>query len=448
MNPSLGPSDDVHSLRGAQASTLRPLSAIAATRKGGVPEPRISRILVELAGPLSALHRCGRIHGAVTYDSIGLNVHGRADLIVPPLSFPRRASDTALREGRASGSNAFEQYTDDPAWPVGPWTDVYALCATACRLITGALPPSAIDRCVQDGYVPLAQRGLQGYSASLLTALDHGLAMHPHDRLRDLMALLVATGMSEQAARQVCYDGELFEALDTVPGVPAPDRNMAQIASAIGGDVRAEGFSDAAASATLPAAQRGAAHTPPGPSLPMPTGNGDMVRRSFLRSPLRRLLAACRLLRGSTSWLFVPIGLAVALLGMWWWLQSQPSARSDARAADFLPALSRSTSVLPEPSSLAPESPALSSPTPEPPALSSSTRDSPALTGLMPKESAGRAPASTPARVFAGPVSRDHLAVVETTSRAPAPPPVRVAVDIRPWGDVYIDGIKRGVSPP
>ncbi|RYH58574.1 MAG: hypothetical protein EON54_11515 [Alcaligenaceae bacterium] len=104
--------------------------------------------------------------------------------------------------------------------------------------------------------------------------------------------------------------------------------------------------------------------------------------------------------------------------------------------------------MLPEPSSLAPESPALSSPTPEPAALASSTRDSPALTGLMPKESAGRAPASTPARVSAEPVSRNHLAVVETTSRAPALPPVRVAVDIRPWGDVYIDGIKRGASPP
>ncbi|MFA4914521.1 MAG: hypothetical protein WC590_12885, partial [Burkholderiaceae bacterium] len=457
MNPSLGPLDDVHSLRGAPARTLRPLSAIAATRKGGVPEPRLCRILIELAGPLSALHRSGRIHGAITYDSIGLDAHGRADLIVPPLSFPRRASDNALREGRASGFNAFEQYTDDPAWPVGPWTDVYALCATACRLITGAIPPSAIDRCVRDGYVPLAQRELQGYSASLLAALDHGLAMHPHDRPCDLMPLLVATGLSEQTARQICRDGELFEALDAAQALPTPDRNPAQLARAIVGETGSKGFVDPAASVTLTAAEYEAAFTPTEPALPTP-GSGEVGRRSRLRLPLGSLLPTCRLLHGSTPWFVLPIGLAVALLGMWGWLQLKPPARSDAHMAEVFPALSRSASVRPvpsspvpepsTPSSLVPEPPTLPRLAPEPSAMASSTRDSPALAGPLHEESAGQASAGTPALSSGAPVSHTPRMASETASRAPVTPPIRVAVDIRPWGEVYIDGIKRGVSPP
>ena len=435
MNPSLGPSDDVHSLRGAPASTLRPLSAIAATRKGGVPERRICRILVDLAGPLSALHRSGRVHGAITYDSIGLDTHGRADLIVPPMNFPRAASDMALREGRASGFNAFEQYTDDPGWPVGPWTDVYALCATAYRLITGDMPPSAIDRCVQDGYVPLARRDLQGYGAPLLAALDRGLALRPHDRPEDLMPLLVATGMSVQAAQQVCREGELFDALDDLRDAPGADRNNAQ------------------------------APTPPESSLARP---GDARRRSDSRSPLSALVPACRLLRGSTPLFFVPFGLAVVLLGMWFCLQTQPLARGDTGPSGFFPALTRSTSEAPARPGLSLERPAIASATPEPLAGTDLLPEAAAGAGLLPKSAAhidlpsepaaaagvlsdagaGRAPARPAVPVRNPHIARTAPAASEPVGRPLAAPPVQVAVDIRPWGEVYIDGVKRGVSPP
>lgn len=54
MNLSFGASGDLSSLRGVQASFLRPLSAIAATRGGAVPQARIARILADLAGLLAA----------------------------------------------------------------------------------------------------------------------------------------------------------------------------------------------------------------------------------------------------------------------------------------------------------------------------------------------------------------------------------------------------------
>ena len=135
---------------GAAAVPPRPLSAIAATRAGAVPQARIRQVIAEMIAPLSALHAEGRIHGGISTDTIGLAEGGHAQLLAPASLAPRSAGDTALREGRATGFNAFEQYTDDPAWAVGPWTDIYALSAVACSLVSGTVPPSAIDRCVRD----------------------------------------------------------------------------------------------------------------------------------------------------------------------------------------------------------------------------------------------------------------------------------------------------------
>lgn len=209
MHPSLDPTDEVFSLRGAPAHRLRPLAAIAAARQGGVPEARIRRVLIDLAGPLTALHRKGRSHGDISHDSIGLDHSGRADLIVLPRADPRGAHEAALRAGGASGFNALEQYTNDSEWEIGPWTDVYALCAAASRLVTGAAPPSAIDRCMNDRYVPLSDRVLSGYSASFLCALDAGLALRPRGRPQDVAQLLVHLGMAENEALRICSDGVL-----------------------------------------------------------------------------------------------------------------------------------------------------------------------------------------------------------------------------------------------
>lgn len=66
---------------GAAPLAHRPLSAIAATAAGGVPQARIKRLLGELVPQLASVHEQGHICGDITVDSVGLDESGRAHLL-------------------------------------------------------------------------------------------------------------------------------------------------------------------------------------------------------------------------------------------------------------------------------------------------------------------------------------------------------------------------------
>jgi len=209
----------------ADSFGLRPLNEIAATSSGGVPQSRIHRILTDLEAPLTALHEQGRMHGALSPATIGLDMNGKAHLMPRPPSpgagagigdslaadqYPghagnRQADGHAQAHGGEelglpqAGYAAFEQYADDELLPRGPWTDVYGLSAVACQLITGAPPPDAEARRDRDEYVPLAQRMPEGYDSAFLAAIDAGLAMAAARRPNSMAAYLALFGGMEPA---------------------------------------------------------------------------------------------------------------------------------------------------------------------------------------------------------------------------------------------------------
>src|SRR5690606_10133500 len=203
-SPRMSASPATSSTRAAASANWsghRPLSAIAAAAGGGVPQARIRRVLQDLLEPLARLHAQGQVHGAIAMSTIGLDTSGKAHLLVPPLE-PAPDAEGTLRIG---GYAAFEQYTDDPEHPCGPWTDVYALSAVAHTMVVGAPPPAALARCVKDTDVPLARRELGGYDADFLRAVDQGLSMNQQARAQSMEALAaacrVARGRPEAAAR-------------------------------------------------------------------------------------------------------------------------------------------------------------------------------------------------------------------------------------------------------
>src|SRR5580704_12850175 len=87
------------------------------------------------------------------------------------------------------GYAAVEQFT---AARQGPWTDIYGLAATLHFAVTGQPPANAVDRVLEDTYVPLAD-GTRPFAQNLLAAIDAGLAVRAADRpqsIADWRALL------------------------------------------------------------------------------------------------------------------------------------------------------------------------------------------------------------------------------------------------------------------
>lgn len=366
---------------GAAPLALRPLSAIAASTAGGVPEARIKRLLSDLLPSLMALHAQGEICGDISLDTVGMDENARAHL-VPELvvARSRRATRTPT-----PGFAPFELYTDSVEWPRGPWSDIYALCAVMHALVIGSKPAPAPERRAQDTYEPLASLGLAKYSEDFLSVIDAGLAMAPADRPQTLADLAGMLGIAAQ--------------VETAPDPVAP----------------------APATRAAPAATAAAARQP---------ARG--------RHPLLLLLLVVALIgAGVYAWFESGMGAPNALITRSEVVQPNPPAVHPLPPSPPAPG---PAPVVP-PSATEPGTP--QEPTPQPPASGSGTSQGETRTPTAPPAEAPAAPQTPPAAAPA-----EVPAVLAEEAVKPKPVPVLVRLDIRPWGEVWVNGVARGISPP
>ncbi|WP_157122452.1 serine/threonine protein kinase [Bordetella flabilis] len=365
----------------------RPLAAIAAAAAGGVPQKRIGRVLAELAPGLIAVHQQGKVHGAISVQTVGLDEFGHAHLLVPAL-YP----DHSGAMEPASCFAAAEQFDPEPASACGPWTDVYALSAVACSLISGSPPPHALARRAQDNYVPLAIRRPKGYDEAFLGAVDRGLSMTPAQRPQSIADLYTALG--------VPYAAEVGVA----PLAPSDK-------------------------AFVPAANDGVRQ-----------GGAGMERR-------RRAAGVLAVVAG-----------VVAVAGVWAWMNGD-DAPEDAGSSPIVMASRPSTGPgnpavprIGHPAAL-PVAPAGQG-VPGVPAVPVPGTATAPLPGPAPGAgvSAGGMPASPPSGAAPLQEGANGGVAENAPATAPAKParPVAVTVnlDVRPWGEIFVDGKSRGVSPP
>ncbi len=121
------------------------LKAYARERGGKIPSKELLELLKPLMGSLSRVHEAGLLHRDIAPDNIMLTPEGTVKL----LDFGAARQISAMGEKSLTinvkhGFAPEEQYRTHGEQ--GPWTDIYALCATVYCLSTGKLPPQTMDR--------------------------------------------------------------------------------------------------------------------------------------------------------------------------------------------------------------------------------------------------------------------------------------------------------------
>ncbi len=164
------------------------LKAYAARRGGKLPAAEVLKMMEPLFASLSRVHAAGLLHRDISPD----NIMRRSDGSVVLLDFgaARQMSIEGEHSNTINVKHGFapeEQYRTHGEQ--GPWTDVYALCATIYRLTTGVTPQQALDRIIGD--IPLAPPNRLGadFTMGQQQAILHGLALRAERRTRTIAQL-------------------------------------------------------------------------------------------------------------------------------------------------------------------------------------------------------------------------------------------------------------------
>ena len=137
---------------------------------------------------MNAMHGAGIIHRDISPDNIMLLNSGQVKLL--DLGCARDAGkEHTMTVMLKHGYTPMEQYT---GYNQGPWTDVYALCATLYHCLTGRTPPRALERMTaQDPLIPPNRLGA-ALPLEQEQALLRGLAVEPKNRWQSMARLYAA----------------------------------------------------------------------------------------------------------------------------------------------------------------------------------------------------------------------------------------------------------------
>ena len=111
-------------------------------RQGALDSEKIKSLLPPLLDAVQYLHQHSIIHRDIKPANIYLTSSGT------PMLLDFDSAVQALQpHARRTGSPAYAApELELGTGPAGPWTDIYSLAATLCRLISGRLPPTSQDR--------------------------------------------------------------------------------------------------------------------------------------------------------------------------------------------------------------------------------------------------------------------------------------------------------------
>ena len=141
-------------------------------------------LLVPLIEALDEIHSQGLIHRDISPDNIMVLPDGRIKLMDfgaarDYTEFGEKSLSIVLKPGYAPP----EQYQTHGVQ--GPWTDIYALCATMYKCITGENPPDAIERVMDDHLKKISAFGIP-VLPQIEEAIIKGMSVAAKDRYQNV----------------------------------------------------------------------------------------------------------------------------------------------------------------------------------------------------------------------------------------------------------------------
>lgn len=163
-------------------------------RRGRLAPEEAFALLEPVMRSLDKVHQAGLIHRDVSPDNIMLLSGGGVKLL--DFGTARSASpygEQSLSVMLKPGYAPEEQYRSKGSQ--GPWTDVYGLCATMYKCVTGITPEDSLQRLYEDTVVPPSRLGI-AIPPAQENALMMGMACRMQNRFQSIGALAAALGIS------------------------------------------------------------------------------------------------------------------------------------------------------------------------------------------------------------------------------------------------------------
>lgn len=158
-------------------------------KQNGVMDPTTTFTLMKpVMHSLQKVHDKGIIHRDISPDNIMFLRNGTLKLMDFGAARYFLNQNNMMSVVLKMGYAPEEQYRKNGHQ--GPWTDVYGLCATMYRCITGRVPEEALDRIHADNIQTPSQLGI-AISRPLEETLMYGLAVHKENRCQSMNELMM-----------------------------------------------------------------------------------------------------------------------------------------------------------------------------------------------------------------------------------------------------------------
>lgn len=141
-------------------------------------------LFVPLIESLDEIHSQGLIHRDISPDNIMVLLGGKIKLMDfgaarDYTDFGEKSLSLILKPGYAPP----EQYQAHGVQ--GPWTDIYALCATMYKCLTGENPPDAIERVMDDNLKEISEFGIP-VSKQMEETIIKGMSISARNRYQNI----------------------------------------------------------------------------------------------------------------------------------------------------------------------------------------------------------------------------------------------------------------------